>query len=59
MAIPNTRDEFTEYCLRRLGHPVIEINIDDEQLEDNIDEVCNGLENITLMVLDVSTSRIN
>jgi len=38
MAIPNTRDEFTEYCLRRLGHPVIEINIDDEQLEDNIDE---------------------
>ena len=38
MAIPNTRDEFTDYCLRRLGHPVIEINIDEEQLEDNIDE---------------------
>ena len=38
MAIPNTRDEFTDYCLRRLGHPVIEINIDDEQLDDNVDE---------------------
>ena len=38
MAIPNTRDEFTDYCLRRLGHPVVEINIDDEQLDDNVDE---------------------
>ena len=38
MAIPNTRDEFTDYCLRRLGAPVVEINIDDEQIEDIVDE---------------------
>ena len=38
MAIPNTRDEFTDYCLRRLGQPVVEINIDDEQLDDCVDE---------------------
>ena len=38
MALPNTRDEFTDYCLRQLGHPVVEINIDDEQLDDRVDE---------------------
>jgi hypothetical protein len=38
MATPNTRDEFIDYCLRALGHPVIEINIDDEQLDDRVDE---------------------
>ena len=38
MAIPNTRDEFTDDCLRRLGAPVIEINLDDEQIEDLVDE---------------------
>lgn len=36
--IPTTRDEFKNYCLRRLGHPVIRINIDDDQVEDRIDE---------------------
>ena len=38
MALPNTRDDHIDYCLRALGHPVIEINIDDEQLEDRVDE---------------------
>jgi len=38
MAIPNSRDEFIDYCLRALGHPVIEINVEEEQLEDRIDE---------------------
>lgn len=27
-----------DYCLRRLGHPVIEINVDDEQCDDRIDD---------------------
>lgn len=31
---PATRQELIDYCLRQLGHPVIEINIDDDQLED-------------------------
>jgi hypothetical protein len=38
MAVPATRDEFKEYCLRKLGKPVIEINVDDDQVDDRIDE---------------------
>ena len=38
MAVPTTRNEFKEYCLRKLGKPVIEINVDDDQVEDRIDE---------------------
>ena len=38
MAKPTTRDEFKEYCLRKLGKPVLEINVADEQVEDRIDE---------------------
>lgn len=38
MASPTTRSEFKEYCLRKLGKPVIEINVDDDQVEDRIDE---------------------
>ncbi len=34
----NTRSKFKEYCLRKLGFPVIEINVDDDQVEDRIDE---------------------
>ncbi|HIB88314.1 TPA: hypothetical protein EYO57_14135, partial [Candidatus Poribacteria bacterium] len=38
MANPTTREEFKTYCLRRLGWPVIEVNVDDLQLEDRIDD---------------------
>ena len=38
MAKPVTRAEFREYCLRKLGKPVIEINVDEDQVEDRIDE---------------------
>jgi hypothetical protein len=38
MAVPTSRSEFKEYCLRALGKPVIEINVDDDQIEDRIDE---------------------
>ena len=38
MANPSSRQELIDYCLRRLGAPVIEINIDDDQLEDRVDE---------------------
>ena len=37
MAI-SSRDDFKEYCLRKLGKPVIEINVDDDQVEDRVDE---------------------
>ena len=36
--VPNNRDELMDYCLRSLGFPVIEVNIDDDQLDDRIDE---------------------
>jgi len=41
MALPTTRSAFKEYCLRSLGKPVIEINVDDDQVEDRIDEALN------------------
>ena len=33
-----SRASLKDYCLRRLGFPVIEINVDDDQLEDRIDD---------------------
>jgi len=38
MANPISRQTLKEYCLRDLGAPVIEINVDDDQLEDRIDQ---------------------
>jgi len=38
MATATTRTEFKNYCLRKLGSPVIQINVADEQLEDRIDD---------------------
>jgi len=37
MAIAN-RNDFKQYCLRKLGHPVIRINVEDSQVEDRIDD---------------------
>lgn len=33
-----SRDQLKQYALRALGAPVVEINVDDDQLEDRIDE---------------------
>ena len=38
MAKPTTRATLQDYCLRNLGAPVIEINVDEDQLEDRTDE---------------------
>ena len=38
MAEPATRETLKQYSLRALGKPVIEINVDDDQLEDRLDE---------------------
>ena len=38
MAKPTSREEFIEYCLRKLGKPVLEINVDNDQVEDRVDE---------------------
>lgn len=38
MAQPTNRKEFKEWCLRKLGKPVIEINVDQDQVDDRVDE---------------------
>ena len=38
MAIVTSRQGLIDYCLRRLGQPVIEINIDDDQLDERVDD---------------------
>jgi len=38
MATPSSRTALIDYCKRRLGFPVIEINVDDDQVEDRIDD---------------------
>jgi hypothetical protein len=38
MAQPSSRQTLKDYCLRRLGHPVIKINVDDGQVEDRLDD---------------------
>ena len=38
MAKPNSRQTLIDYCLRRLGAPVLEINIDDDQIDDLVDD---------------------
>lgn len=35
---PSSRQQLIDYCLRNLGHPVIEINVDEDQIEDRVDE---------------------
>jgi hypothetical protein len=44
MAKPTTRRQFKDYCLRRLGFPVIDINVDDDQVEDRIDDALQFFE---------------
>jgi len=65
MAIPASREDLKQYCLRDLGAPVLEINVDDDQLEDRIDQVLDywrlyhyeGIEQIYLKC-QVNASRI-
>lgn len=45
MAIPTTREQLKDWCLRQLGFPVIEINIDDDQIDDRIDEALQYFQN--------------
>ena len=38
MAKPSTRQGLIDYCLRKLGYPVLEINVDDDQIDDLVDD---------------------
>eukprot|EP00697_Spironema_sp_BW2_P005523 gnl/Spiro4/17709_TR9431_c0_g1_i1.p9 gnl/Spiro4/17709_TR9431_c0_g1~~gnl/Spiro4/17709_TR9431_c0_g1_i1.p9 ORF type:complete len:248 (+),score=40.92 gnl/Spiro4/17709_TR9431_c0_g1_i1:7618-8361(+) len=37
MSNPASRDQYKDWCMRQLGWPVVEINIDDDQIEDCVD----------------------
>lgn len=38
MAKPNSKSSLIQYCLRSLGAPVIEVNVDEDQLDDRVEE---------------------
>lgn len=38
MASPSSRQGLIDFCLRRLGEPVLEINVDPDQVEDKVDD---------------------
>ena len=38
MGKPNSRQELIDYCLRQLGAPVLEVNVDDDQIDDLVDD---------------------
>tara|TARA_Y100000004_G_scaffold19283_1_gene19821 strand:+ start:463 stop:1278 length:816 start_codon:yes stop_codon:yes gene_type:complete len=38
MAKPTSKDQLKDYIKRKLGAPVLEINVDDDQLDDRVDE---------------------
>ena len=38
MAKPSTRQELIDYCLRQLGEPVLEVNVDEDQIDDLVDD---------------------
>jgi len=38
MALPASREQMKDWCLRDLGFPVIDINVDDDQVDDRVEE---------------------
>ena len=38
MAVCKTREQLKDYSLRKLGYPVLEINVDDDQVDDVLDD---------------------
>jgi hypothetical protein len=67
MSTPTDRASFKEYCLRKLGKPVIEINVDEDQVDDRVDEALryyydyhfDGSEKIYYKHLVTETDRTN
>lgn len=45
MAKPTNKNSLKDYCLRNLGFPVIDINVDDDQLDDRMDDALQMFQN--------------
>ena len=62
-----SREDLKQYCLRDLGAPVVEINVDDQQLEDRLDEALDywriyhydGIEKVYLKHMITQTDMDN
>ena len=67
MAQPTSRDEIIEYALRKLGSPVVEINVDRQQCEDRLDDALDlfaerhfdGVEKVYFKHQITSTDKTN
>ena len=56
MTQPTSRTTFKDYCKRKLGHPVVELNIDDDQIEDTI-ELNNWMSQFSFTIIFKCSSR--
>ena len=67
MANPASRTELKNYCLRRLGYPVLDINVDEDQMQDRIDDAIefyrdyhyDGTERVYLKHVVTATDKTN
>ena len=67
MAKPSTRQELIDYCLRKLGAPVLEINLDDDQIGDSVDDAIqlfnnrhfDGIETVSYTHLRAQETKAN
>jgi hypothetical protein len=50
MAVVSSRQGLIDHCLRRLGYPVIEINVDDDQIEDRVDDALTVLSRVSRLM---------
>ena len=51
MTQPTSRATLKDYAKRKLGHPVVELNLDDDQMEDLIDDALEFFQEYHLMAL--------
>ena len=53
---PANKEELKEFCLRQLGYPVVQINVDDEQVNDAVEldqHIQTGLQELQLVLVDI------
>ena len=50
MATPQSRGQLINFGLRKLGYPVLEINLDTDQIHDALDDT-RYIKNVIIMVL--------
>ena len=59
MARPNTRATFKEYCLRSLGKPVIDINVDEDQVKESLTDKGADPEIISKNLAELKANKVS